>query len=245
MAFLQHCWVLSLQISPKKLFSTLQIFPPAVEIASRPGCRNRPDSTRKRHPYAQRGSFFGTRFLGEFLSTPPVEADPRGEYNFLGMASNGPVEQIIFLQKVGSVFEHFLSSKSSFFLKIKHFYGEDWGELVEFMERFQHQIMYVLFLKRLYTKELSKFLITKGAFEDVSENSAWNGKNLVALSNPQVCFSSITLRSGLLSHGLWSNKKAQSERSVRWPFGERRANSGIWVSWQFPSFLQSHQKMPQ
>lgn len=60
---------------------------------------------------------------------------------------------------------------------------------MEFMEHFQHQIMYVLFWKdQIYTKELSKFLIPKGAFEDVSENSAWNGKNLVALSNPQDLF---------------------------------------------------------
>lgn len=64
------------------------------------------------------GHFFGTRFLGEFLSTPPVEADPRVEYNFLEMASNGPVEQIIFLQQVGSVFEHFLFS----IIKIHQFF---------------------------------------------------------------------------------------------------------------------------
>jgi len=90
--------VLRLQISPKNTFSTLQIFPPAVEIASRPGCHNRPDSTRTRHPHAVRVIFLAPDFLGNF-STPPVEADPRGEYNFLEMASNGPVEQMIFLTK--------------------------------------------------------------------------------------------------------------------------------------------------
>ena len=57
--------------------------------ASRPGCHNRPDSTRTRHP--QRDNFC-TRFFQENFP-PPVEADPRVEYNFLGMASNGPVEQ--------------------------------------------------------------------------------------------------------------------------------------------------------
>lgn len=75
-------------------FSTLQIFPSAFSgdqfvSASRPGCHNRPDSTRTRHPH--REDIFASDFWRIFH--PPVEADPRVEYNFLGMAS-GLVKQI-------------------------------------------------------------------------------------------------------------------------------------------------------